>query len=167
MITHHLLDSLAVLPHLPAAGSLRLIDIGSGGGLPGIPLAIARPAWQVTLLDSNRKKGTFLQQGINELGLGNSALAMARVEEYEPSERFDIAIARAFSDLASFAAAATPLVTAEGRLVAMKGVYPRDEIAALPRSIRVVAVPALQVPGVDAERHLVIMERANKERAEA
>jgi 16S rRNA (guanine527-N7)-methyltransferase len=160
MITHHLLDSLAVLPHLPAHGGLRVIDIGSGGGLPGIPLAIVRPDWQLALLDSNFKKAAFLRQAVIELPLPNAEVVAARVEHYAPSAAFDVAISRAFSDLAVFAAAGRSLLAPGGRLVAMKGVYPHEELAQLPSGIGVTATPSLHVPGLEADRHLVIMERA-------
>lgn len=158
MVTHHLLDALATLPHLPEAETLRLIDVGSGGGLPGVPLAIARPQWRVTLLDSNRKKAAFLRQAAAELALANVAVAAMRADDYAPDTPFDVAISRAFADLGEFAAAACHLVRPGGHLFAMKGVYPRKELKALPRVFRVVAVPALEVPGLGAERHLVIMQ---------
>jgi 16S rRNA (guanine527-N7)-methyltransferase len=162
MVTHHLLDALAVLPHLPQRSGLRLIDVGSGGGLPGLPLAIARPDWDVTLLDSNRKKTTFLRQVAAELGLTQVAIVTARVEDYLPEVAFDVAISRAFAELAPFLAAARHLVHAGGCLVAMKGGYPRAELAHLPANLRVAALPALAVPGLDAERHLVIVEASAK-----
>jgi 16S rRNA (guanine527-N7)-methyltransferase len=160
MITHHLLDSLAVLPHLPSRPGLRLIDIGSGGGLPGIPLAIVRPDWRLTLLDSNFKKATFLRQAAIELPLPNVEVVAERVEECARSAEFDIAISRAFSDLAVFAGAGGMLLAPGGRLVAMKGVYPHEEIAQLPAGIGVTGTPSLKIPGVEGDRHLVIMERA-------
>jgi 16S rRNA (guanine527-N7)-methyltransferase len=160
MITHHLLDSLAVLPHLPSRAGLRVIDIGSGGGLPGIPLAIVRTDWQLTLLDSNFKKATFLRQAAIELPLPNVEIVAARVEEYAPAATFDIAISRAFSDLAVFAGASGNLLAPDGRLVAMKGVYPHEEIAQLPAGIGVTSTPSLKIPGVEGGRHLVIMGRA-------
>jgi 16S rRNA (guanine527-N7)-methyltransferase len=160
MVTHHALDALAVLPQLPARAALRLLDVGTGGGVPGIPLALARPGWRVVLLDSNHKKGAFLAQAAIELGLANVEVATARVEDYVPAAPFDVVISRAFSDLASFAAAALPLLAPGGALVAMKGVLPHEELAQLPPDVRVVATPALSVPGLAAERHLVIMERA-------
>ena len=162
MVTHHLLDALAVLPHLPDRRALRLIDVGSGGGLPGIPLAIARPDWEVTLLDSNRKKTTFLRQVGAELGLANVAIVTARVEDYIPEVAFDVAISRAFAELAAFLAAARHLVRAGGCLVAMKGAYPQAELALLPETLRLAALPTLTVPGLDAERHLVIVEAATE-----
>jgi len=160
MITHHLLDSLAVLPHLPSRSGLRVIDIGSGGGLPGIPLAIVRPDWQFALLDSNFKKATFLRQAAIELPLPNVEVVAARVEQYTPSTPFDIAISRAFSDLAVFAGAGRSLLAPDGQLVAMKGVYPHEELTHLPAGIDVTATPALKIPGLDGDRHLVIMARA-------
>jgi 16S rRNA (guanine527-N7)-methyltransferase len=162
MVTHHLLDTLAVLPHLPQRRALRLIDVGSGGGLPGIPLAIARPDWDVTLLDSIRKKTTFLRQVAAELGLANVAIVTGRVEVYRPEFAFDVAISRAFAELAPFLAAARHLVHASGCLVVMKGGYPQAELAHLPANLRVAALPKLAVPGLDAERHLVIVEASAK-----
>ena len=159
MVTHHLLDSLAVLAHLPRVDSLRLVDVGSGAGLPGIPLALVRPAWRVALVDSNRKKAAFLRQAAAELPLPNIEVVGTRVESYEPDAPFDIAISRAYSELERFVADASRLAPA-GRWLAMKGVLPRDELERLPSSVRVVAVPRLEIPGVKEERHLVIMERA-------
>jgi 16S rRNA (guanine527-N7)-methyltransferase len=160
MVTHHVLDSLAVLPHLPRDDGLRLLDIGSGGGVPGLPLAIARPLWRCVLIDASQKKGAFLQQAAIELGLGNVEAVTTRVEDYALTAPFDVVISRAFSNLATFARAGQRLLASQGRLYAMKGVYPEDEIAALPASVRVVAAPALAVPGLDARRHLVVMEAA-------
>jgi 16S rRNA (guanine527-N7)-methyltransferase len=165
MVTHHLLDSLAVLSHvLPAnLGSAtedgRLLDIGSGGGLPGIPLAIARPGWKVTVLDSNHKKAAFLRQAVIELPLPNVEVVAIRVEDFAADGRFDVVISRAFSDLATFAAAGLRLLAPEGRLVAMKGVYPNEEIDLLPPGVAINAIPKLQVPGLEAVRHLVVMQR--------
>jgi len=157
MVGQHLLDSLAVLPHLPQRARLRLIDVGSGGGLPGIPLAIARPGWQASLLDSSGKKSAFLRQAAAELRLANVEIVTARAESYSPAQAFDVAISRALSDLARFAAIAAHLLAPGGQLFAMKGSYPREEIAALPREVVVVAVHRLTIPGIEAERHLVIM----------
>lgn len=158
MVTHHLLDSLATLRHLPQAASMRLVDVGSGGGLPGIPLAIARPAWKVTLLDSNAKKAAFLRQAVAELPLPNVEVAATRAEDYLAVRPFDIVISRALSDLAQFVAVAGPLVAPGGCMIAMKGVYPHEELAHLPADVRVVASPAIEVPGLDGARHLVIMD---------
>jgi 16S rRNA (guanine527-N7)-methyltransferase len=159
MVTHHVLDALAVLPHLPGLATLRLLDVGSGGGVPGIPLAIARPGWRVVLLDSSHKKAAFLAQAVMELPLPNAEAVAARVEDYRPPAPFDVVISRAFSDLAAFARAALPHLAPGGRIVAMKGVFPDEEIAELPEDVRVVATPALRVPGLDAERHLIVMVR--------
>ncbi len=160
MITHHLLDSLAVLPHLPVRAGLRVADVGSGGGLPGVPLAIARPDWHVTLIDSNHKKTAFLNQAAIELPLPNVDVVAGRVEDVEPPFPFDVVISRAYSTLGTFIAQSARLLAPDGCWVAMKGTLPHDEIAALPAEIRVNATPALQVPGVDGERHLVIMKAA-------
>lgn len=159
MLSHHLLDSLAVLPHLQPARGMRLVDVGSGGGLPGIPLAIARPTQQVVLLDSNRKKAAFLQQAVAELQLHNAEVATERAEAYDPQKLFDVAIARALSSLVQFIEVAAHLVLLGGRLIAMKGAYPQDEMTALPQDVRVIAVPPLHIPGLGAERHLVILEK--------
>ena len=160
MVTHHVLDALAVLPHLPASGpsgGLRVLDVGSGGGVPAIPLAIAQPDWRVVALDSNHKKGAFLQQAINELPLPNAEAVIARVEDYVPAAPFDVVISRAFADLATFVNSSARHLAPNGVLVAMKGVFPDEELDELPPNMRVVATPALHVPGLDAERHLIVM----------
>ena len=159
MITHHVLDALSVLPHLPPRAA-RVLDVGSGGGVPGLPLAIARPGSTFVLLDASQKKGAFLQQAAIELGLGNVEAVTARVEDYAPAAPFDVIVSRAFSDLATFARAGLRLLAPAGRLLAMKGALPLDEIAALPPGVRVVATPTIVVPGLDAARHLVVMEAA-------
>jgi len=157
MVTHHLLDALAVLPHLPRRPGLRLLDVGSGGGGPGIPLAIARPGWSVVLLDSNHKKGTFMRQALIELGLANVEVVTARVEDYAPPVRFDVVISRAFADLASFVQGAARHLAPGGRLYAMKGVFPDAEVAELPPGFAVTAAHRLEVPGLDAARHLIVV----------
>ena len=157
MVTHHLLDSLAVVPRLPAAPGLRVLDVGSGGGLPGIPIAIARPDAQVVLIDSSHKKATFLRQAAVELPLQNVEAVAARVEDYRPARPFDVVISRAFSDLATFARLAAPQLARGGAIIAMKGVHPDEEIAELPADIEVAATTRLDVPGLDAARHLVVM----------
>jgi 16S rRNA (guanine527-N7)-methyltransferase len=157
MITHHVLDALAILPQLPDRDALRLLDVGSGGGVPGIPIAIARPQWSVTLLDANRKKTTFLTQAAIELGAANVAVVTARVESFVPSAGFDVVVSRAFSDLADFAAGAARHLAHGGVLAAMKGVHPDEEIALMPPHFEVLATPAIPVPGLDAARHLVLM----------
>jgi 16S rRNA (guanine527-N7)-methyltransferase len=159
METLHVQDAWAVLPWLPDRTGLRLLDVGSGPGVPGIPLALARPDAQFVLLDANSKKTAFLAQAVIELGLRNARVVTARIEDFRPPEPFDVVIARAFSDLRTLALAAEPVLAPHGRIVAMKGVVPHDEIAALPPGIRVVETPSLDVPGLVAERHLVIMQR--------
>ncbi|HEV2219576.1 MAG TPA: 16S rRNA (guanine(527)-N(7))-methyltransferase RsmG [Casimicrobiaceae bacterium] len=166
MVTHHLNDALAILPHLPGAKALRVLDVGTGAGVPGIPLAIARPGWRVVLLDSNQKKVAFLTQATIELGLANVTTVAARVENYAPDALFDVIVSRAYSDLASFLRGAQHLLAPGGILAAMKGAYPRDEIALLPAGVTIVAAPALDVPGLAARRHLIVM-RATASQAPA
>lgn len=158
----HVEDALAVLPWLPDAPRLRLLDVGSGGGIPGIPLAIARPDWQVDLIEANGKKASFLTQAVIELGLANVRVLASRIEDHAPDNSYNIVISRAFSDLATFARAARAHVLPDGAIVAMKGTLPQDEINALPDDITVTGTPALDVPGVTAERHLVIMQTKGK-----
>jgi 16S rRNA (guanine527-N7)-methyltransferase len=153
-VSHHLLDSLAILPFV-TEGSL--LDVGSGGGMPGIALAIARPDLRVTLLDSNSKKAAFLQQAAIELGLPNISVHGGRVEQYHPASGFALITSRAFSDLVDFVGRSRHLLSADGRWLAMKGVWPEVEIGRLPGSIAVDAVHRLAVPGVDGERHLVVL----------
>lgn len=154
MLYQHLLDSLAVLPHV---GTGRLLDVGSGAGLPGIPLAIVKPELQITLLDSNHKKTTFLRQACIELGLSNVAVECVRVDTFTPQQPFDAVISRAFSDLSEFVRLSARLCRSGGNLLAMKGVYPHDELAQLPAEYDQVEVVALNVPGLEAQRHLVII----------
>lgn len=154
LVSHHLLDSLAVLPHLTGP---RVIDVGSGAGLPGIPLAVARPDWEVVLVESNHKKGAFLRQALIELELTNAQVALARAEEWRSTKLGTTTISRAFSDLAGFVEAARHTVASDGILVAMKGVYPDEELALLPPGVRVAAVAPLDVPGLGAARHLVVL----------
>jgi 16S rRNA (guanine527-N7)-methyltransferase len=153
MITRHLLDSLSVLPWIRG---LRLLDAGTGAGLPGVPLAIARPDLAVTLLDSTGKKVRFLNHVARELNLDNAHPVQARLESYEPEGAFDTIVSRAFSSLAAFAAAARHLA-GTARLLAMKGRYPNDELGDLPAWVRVESVEKLAVPGLQQDRHLVIM----------
>ncbi|MBK9116689.1 MAG: 16S rRNA (guanine(527)-N(7))-methyltransferase RsmG [Betaproteobacteria bacterium] len=161
MVTHHLLDALAVLPHLPSRAGLAVLDVGSGGGVPGIPLAIARPDWRVVLVDTSHKKVAFLTQAAIELQLANVEAHATRVEDLAPAAPFDVVIARAFSDLAAFATAAARHLAPHGALVAMKGVHPDEELAELPREFVVTGKPCLTVPGLDAARHLIFMRRAH------
>jgi 16S rRNA (guanine527-N7)-methyltransferase len=151
----HLLDSLSILPFVPGGG--RLLDVGSGGGTPGIPLAIVRPELSVTLLDSNAKKAAFLRQAVIELALENVFVHGGRVEQYHPATGFSVIVSRAFAELGDFVALSGHLLAANGVWLAMKGVYPRDEIARLPDTVRVEAAHRLRVPGIEGERHLVVM----------
>src|SRR5690348_14832705 len=131
MVSHHLLDSLAVLPHLPMPSAGRLADAGSGAGLPGIPLAIARPDWTVVLAEANQKKAAFLRQAAIELKLRNATVHEGRVEGWQPAQHFSIVISRAFSRLAQFARTCAHLLSRDGALVAMKGALRHDELAEL------------------------------------
>jgi 16S rRNA (guanine527-N7)-methyltransferase len=153
MISHHLLDSLAVLPHLPAG---LLADIGSGGGLPGIPLAIAQPTRRVTLNDANHKKAAFLQQAVIELKLTNAQVHVGRVQAWRPAERFACVITRGFAELADFISACRHLLAPGGALAAMKGVFPHAELERVPAGADCRDVHRLQVPLLEAERHLVL-----------
>lgn len=157
MVSHHLLDSLAVAPHLSGAS---LADVGSGAGLPGIPLALARPDTAVTLIESSHKKAAFLKQAAIELALDNVEVVNARVEAWDALRRFDVVISRAFSDLPEFVALAGRLCAEGGVLAAMKGVHPYEELEQLPAPYRTRAVIPLAVPGLGAERHLVLIERS-------
>jgi 16S rRNA (guanine527-N7)-methyltransferase len=138
-----------------------LADVGSGGGLPGIPLAIARPDWLVTLIDSNHKKTVFLNQVVIELMLPNVEVVTSRVEDVAPAKPFDVVMSRAYSSLETFVRQSEGLLAPEGRWVAMKGAIPHEEVAALPREVAVEGTPAVTVPGIDGERHLVIMKTAH------
>lgn len=153
MVTHHLIDSLAVLPHLPPGS---LVDIGSGGGLPGIPIAIAQPERAVVLNDSNHKKGAFMQQAVIELGLRNASVHVGRAEDWHPRERFDGAISRAFAELADYVSACRHLVRDGGFLAAMKGLDPVDEIARVPEGVVCGTVLKLEVPLIEGARHFVL-----------
>lgn len=156
-VSHHLLDSLAILPQLDAFHPASLLDVGSGGGQPGIPVAIARPGLQVTLLDSNSKKVAFLKQAMIELQLANVAAQCLRVEAWRPEAGFDLIVSRAFAETADFVGLTRHLLAPGGRWLAMKGIYPHEELARLPAGILVEAVVPLAVPGVDGARHLVVL----------
>ncbi|MES2354738.1 MAG: 16S rRNA (guanine(527)-N(7))-methyltransferase RsmG [Pseudomonadota bacterium] len=157
MVSQHLLDSLAILPAL--ASVKKLIDVGSGGGLPGIPLAIVSPDLAVTLIDSNNKKTAFLRQAKAELGLTNLEVICDRVEALQLPSKFDAVVSRAFAELSEFVALAGHLVAKGGRLFAMKGVYPFEEIARLPETFQLDKVISLKVPRLEAERHLVVLNK--------
>ena len=159
MVGSHLLDCLAVLPHL-APGTVA--DVGSGAGLPGIPLALARPQHAVTLIESNHKKAAFLRQAVIELGLDNVEVVSERVEAFQPQRPYDTVISRAFSDLPEFVHLAGRLCAAGGTLAAMKGVHPYEELAQLPPAFKLRSVVPLKIPGVRAERHLVLLDPAQR-----
>lgn len=149
MVSRHLLDSLAVLPHLPGPQEeATLADVGSGAGLPGVPLAIARPQWQVTLNDASEKKSAFLRQAAIELRLPNVQVHAGRVEHWRPVPRFAVAISRAFTELRAFIVACRHLVRSGGTLAAMVGAPPQA-----PADAQVIR---LRVPLLDAQRHLVL-----------
>jgi 16S rRNA (guanine527-N7)-methyltransferase len=165
MIPLHILDSLSIVPHVErtlrncAPLSPQLLDVGAGGGLPGICVAIAAPELSVVMLDSIQKKTTFIQQAIGELGLANARVVCTRVEDFQPEHKFELVTSRAFAELSDFVAGAAHLVAPHGKMLAMKGVYPHDEIARLPTTHRATNVIELHVPQVDAKRHLVIIEK--------
>jgi 16S rRNA (guanine527-N7)-methyltransferase len=154
MVSHHLLDSLAVAPHLRAK---RLLDVGSGAGLPGVPLALAEPEMQVTLLDSNHKKAAFLNQAVMELHLKNAEVCSERVESWQTQTRFDVIISRAFADMGEFVRVTRHLLAPGGMFAAMKGLHPYEEIDKLPRECKVLQVLPLAIPGVEGARHLVLI----------
>jgi 16S rRNA (guanine527-N7)-methyltransferase len=147
MVSHHLLDSLAVVPHLPIRPGGNLADVGAGAGLPGIPIAIARPQWRVTLNDSSAKKTAFMRQAAIELKLANVQVHEARVEQWVPREKFAVVISRAFAGLVQFISRCAHLAARDGVLAAMTGAVPQAE------RCRVIA---LKVPLLDAQRHLVL-----------
>jgi len=154
MVTRHLLDSLSVMPFIHGS---RLLDAGTGAGLPGIPLAIAQPRLEVTLLDSSGKKVRFLGHVRRQLGLENIHPVQDRLETFSPATVFDAIISRACSSLAAFARAARHLAQAPLTLLAMKGQYPDGELKEVPGWCRVESIEKLEVPGLQQERHLVIM----------
>ena len=163
MVTLHLLDSLSMHAHVRDVA--RLADLGTGAGLPGIPLAIALPQLQVTLVESNGKKARFLREAVRTLGLGNAQVAESRAEAVDLPGAFDAITARAMATLADILAVGGHLLAPGGRLLAMKGARPDAETAALPAGWKVEAVHPLAVPGLDAERHLVVVGRTAQDGA--
>jgi 16S rRNA (guanine527-N7)-methyltransferase len=157
MLTKHVLDSLSVQPYLSGA---RIADVGTGAGFPGLPLAIVNPARRFTLIEATGKKARYVQQTAERLKLANVEVANARAELYRPAAPFDVVIARALSSLSDFVAQAGHLCARDGRLLAMKGKRPDQEIAALPKSFRVTGVHRIALPGLDDERHLVELSAA-------
>ena len=163
VLSHHLLDSLAIVPtvlDLARSTPARVLDVGTGGGLPGVPLAIAAPKLHVTLLDRVQKKSAFVQQVKSELRLQNIEVVHSRVEDYRGAI-FDVIVSRAFSSLADFVRATRHLLAASGHWCAMKGSMPKEEIQELERvspSVRLTRAVKLRVPRLDAERHLLLLE---------
>jgi 16S rRNA (guanine527-N7)-methyltransferase len=163
MVVLHLLDSLVVLPFIDGKA---LLDVGSGAGLPGIPLAICLPELKVTVIDSNNKKVSFMRQAKAELGIDNLEVLGGRVEEITPNHKFDMVISRAFSDLDLFISLTHQLCDAQGKWLAMKGVYPEAELAELEKNtgIKASKIEELKVPGLAAQRHLVFLPFKNIDR---
>jgi 16S rRNA (guanine527-N7)-methyltransferase len=161
MLTHHLLDSLSVLHAVEesALAGRRWADVGSGAGLPGIPLAVACPGLQITSIETVEKKATFQRQAKIELVLDNFTVDNRRVEDV-PGGGFDAVISRAFAELADFARLAGHLLKPSGQLLAMKGVLPEDELKRLPSGWTLLETLPLRIPGLDAQRHLLVLERA-------
>ena len=157
MVTLHLLDSLAMLPFVAGIGTLA--DLGTGPGLPGIPLAIAQPSLQVALVESNGKKARFLREALRSLELDNAQVVESRIEAVDRPGAFDAITARALATLPQIIALGGHLLAPQGRLLAMKGVHPQEEIAALPPPWTLLATHRLKVPGLDAERHLLVVGR--------
>jgi 16S rRNA (guanine527-N7)-methyltransferase len=159
MVSVHALDSLAIVPHLHAKS---VVDVGSGAGLPGIPLALMWPQSRIVLLDSNHKKTAFLRQAVIELELKNVEVVCERVEQWQPAEGFDLVISRAFADLREFLTLAGGLCNPDGLVAAMKGVYPCEELAQLPATFKLHGILPIKVPGLNAERHLVLLRPAHE-----
>jgi 16S rRNA (guanine527-N7)-methyltransferase len=156
-VVRHLLDSLAIAPYMDG---VRLLDVGSGGGLPGIPLAIVYPEKEFTLLDSNSKKTRFLVQAKGELGLGNLNVVHSRIEAFRAEQPFDIILSRAFASLRDFTMLTGHLLAQQGRMMAMKGQLDRAEVAEIPQGYRLEKTLELTVPGLEQEqRHLLIISR--------
>lgn len=156
MVSRHLLDSLVVQPFIKGK---RIIDVGTGGGLPGIPLAIMNPETSYTLLDSNGKKTRFLFQVKTELKLNNVTIENTRVESFKPAPLFDGVVSRAFASIEDMVKGCDQLLSENGRFWAMKGIYPETELSALPKHYTVEASHSLSVPGCDGERHLLEISR--------
>jgi 16S rRNA (guanine527-N7)-methyltransferase len=154
MVTRHLLDSLAIAPHVTGA---TLADLGSGAGLPGIPLAIAAPEREILLVDSNGKKARFLREAVRKLALAKTRVAESRVEKVEGT--FECITARAFASLGDMLTWGGHLLAPHGRWLAQKGRFPDDELAGVPEAFEIEKTIELRVPGLDAERHLVVVKR--------
>lgn len=160
MVTHHLLDSLAAVAAF--AGAKNVLDVGAGGGLPGIVLAIARPGMNVSLIDTVHKKTAFLKQVKAELDLANVTVYTAKVQELQVEHKFDVITSRAFADLSDFVNWSGHLLAEDGQFIALKGVAPPDEQERLPQQWKVSELRPLKVPGLEAERHLVFIKKFQK-----
>jgi 16S rRNA (guanine527-N7)-methyltransferase len=154
MVARHLLDSLVIGPYLQGP---RVLDVGTGAGLPGIPLALAYPDLHFTLLDSNGKKIRFVTQAVAELGLTNVDVVQSRIEAFQPTGRFDTITARAYASIDDLVSQTTRLLADGGQYLVMKGVYPVAEVEAMPTGYHLEATHPLKVPKLDAERHLLIV----------
>jgi len=161
MVTHHLLDSLAAVPAFKDA--VNVLDVGSGGGLPGIVLAIVRPDMNVSMIDTVHKKTAFLNQVKAELDLANVTVYTMQVQQLQAGDKtggkFDVITSRAFADLSDFVNWSSHLLAQQGRYIALKGTAPKDEQERVPQEWKVTKVEPLQVPRLGAERHLVYIER--------
>jgi 16S rRNA (guanine527-N7)-methyltransferase len=158
MMTHHLLDSLAAVPAF--ANAQNVLDVGAGGGLPGMVLAIARPAMKVAMIDTVHKKTAFLTQVKAELELANVAVHTMRVEQLQVMHKFDVITSRAFADLSDFVNWSGHLLAEGGQFIALKGTAPPEEQERLPKEWKVTKLEPLRVPGLDAERHLVFIQKS-------
>jgi len=157
-ITKHLLDSLAIQSYLRGT---RIADIGTGAGFPGLPLAVALPQLELTLVDSTAKKLKFVEHAAQTLGLRNVQTVHTRAENYRPKERFDCVVSRAVGPLETFVTWSGHLCVGGGRLLAMKGRYPTDELTQIPNGWKLAAVHRLNIPGLDEQRHLVELCRSH------
>jgi 16S rRNA (guanine527-N7)-methyltransferase len=164
MVTRHLLDSLAIRSYIKGK---TILDVGTGAGLPGIPLAIVMPEHQFVLLDSNQKKTRFLQQTCYQMRLRNVRVVHERVEEHRADPLFDCVISRAFSTLRDFLTLSQHLVKPNGQVLAMKGVYPLTELQDIPSSFKLIEVHALKVPQLNAERHVIDLSYHPEKQTEA
>ena len=159
MVTHHLLDSLAAVPAF--AGARNVLDVGAGGGLPGVVLAICRPDMKVSMIDTVHKKTAFLKQVKAELELANVTVHTMKVQDLDVSDKFDVITSRAFADLSDFLEWSGHLLQEGGKFIALKGTAPAEEQERVPAAWKVTGLQPLQVPRLGAERHLVFVERSN------
>lgn len=157
MVSRHLLDSLSIQQHLTGT---RFMDVGTGAGLPGIPMAILNPEQEWWLVDTNSKKTRFLSQAVHELGLNNVVVQHTRVESLQNADNFDGIVSRAFSSLSQMVNLTRHLLKPQGHFYAMKGVYPEEELLAIKTETKLIEVKPLHVPGCDGERHLAILTLA-------